>query len=321
MGRRPGSSRAGWGWPSPGGRWRAPSPRSASSGWSRARRSTSSAPAGSRTATPVGTFGARWPPSRCPGVAEWILAAYFVEGGIAPGEAYRPVPRHTVASGEKLLELTVAANFVEVFLAKEGHAGLVGVNYLHKIDLPLPAACFGALLAGVDVVLVGAGNPADIPALVRGLATGRGRPPRHQGHGQQGRRRADRGAVPPPFGGPRGRRAARPARAGDHRLQRPRERPGRRPGHVPRRFRGRGPQRRRSQRPTSRAPRPRRLGPTGLRRARRGRHHLGRRPRTAGVGRGRPGHARRAASRPRLGCGGHPGRNRVRVQRRVRLRR
>jgi len=107
-----------------------------------------------------------------PGVAEWILAAYFVEGGIAPGVAYRPVPRHTVASGEKLLQLTVAANFVEVFLAKEGHEGLVGVNYLHKIDLPLPAACFGALLAGVDVVLVGAGNPADIPALVRGLATG-----------------------------------------------------------------------------------------------------------------------------------------------------
>ena len=33
-----------------------------------------------------------------PRVAEWILAAYFVEGGIAPGEAYRPVPRHTVAS-------------------------------------------------------------------------------------------------------------------------------------------------------------------------------------------------------------------------------
>ena len=49
-----------------------------------------------------------------PRVAEWILAAYFVEGGIAPGEAYRPVPRHTVASGEKLLELTVAANFVEM---------------------------------------------------------------------------------------------------------------------------------------------------------------------------------------------------------------
>ena len=108
-----------------------------------------------------------------PRVAEWILDAYFVEGGIAPREAYRPVPRHTVASGEKLLELTVAANFVEVFLAKEGHEGLVGVNYLHKIDLPLPAACFGALLAGVDVVLVGAGNPADIPALVRGLATGK----------------------------------------------------------------------------------------------------------------------------------------------------
>ncbi len=256
-----------------------------------------------------------------PRVAEWILAAYFVEGGIAPGDAYRPVPRHTVASGEKLLELTVAANFVEVFLAKEGHEGLVGVNYLHKIDLPLPAACFGALLAGVDVVLVGAGNPADIPALVRGLATGEDVRLAIKVMGS----RVDDGPTEVLF---RPRSvvpgvAALPVplvlaiiASNDLASGLVAD-----PATSPRRFRGRGPQRRRSQRPTSRAPCPRRPGPAGLRRARRGRHRLGRRPRTAGVGRGRPGHARRAASRPRLGCGGHPGRNRVRVQRRVRLRR
>jgi len=57
-----------------------------------------------------------------------------------------------------------------VFLAKEGHDGLVGINFLRKIELPLPATLYGALLAGVDVVLVGAGSPADIPAMVRTLA-------------------------------------------------------------------------------------------------------------------------------------------------------
>jgi hypothetical protein len=70
-----------------------------------------------------------------------------------------------------LQELTVAANFVEVFLAKEGHGGQVGINYLRKIELPLPFACYGAMLAGVDHVLVGAGSPAELPGC-RGCWTG-----------------------------------------------------------------------------------------------------------------------------------------------------
>ncbi len=105
-----------------------------------------------------------------PEVAAWIVATYFVEGGIGPDAAYRPVLRHTISSAQKLLELTVAANFVEVWLAKEGHDGVVGMNYLRKIELPLPAGAYGAILAGVDYLLVGAGSPAEIPALVRGLA-------------------------------------------------------------------------------------------------------------------------------------------------------
>ena len=73
---------------------------------------------------------------------------------------FRPVPRFTLHPARALQELTVAANFVEVWLAREGHPGLVGINYLRKIELPLPFACYGAMLAGVDHVLVGAGSPA-----------------------------------------------------------------------------------------------------------------------------------------------------------------
>ena len=105
-----------------------------------------------------------------PAVAEWILEAYFVAGGIAPDALFRPVPRHTLSSAQRLVELTVAAAFVEVFLAKEGHTGLVGINVLRKIELPMPATLYGAILARVDVVLCGAGSPAEIPDLVRGLA-------------------------------------------------------------------------------------------------------------------------------------------------------
>ena len=105
-----------------------------------------------------------------PAVASWILDAYFVEGGKAATDAFSAVPRWTLTPSRRLQELTVAATFVEVFLAKEGHDGPVGINFLRKIELPLPFGCYGAMLAGVDYVLVGAGNPSELPALVRRLA-------------------------------------------------------------------------------------------------------------------------------------------------------
>ena len=101
-----------------------------------------------------------------PGVADRILSAYFLPGGKAAGTPFRPIPRFTLRPSRQLQELTVAANFAEVFLAKEGHAGVVGINYLRKIELPTPSACYGALLAGVDHVLVGAGSPAELPAML-----------------------------------------------------------------------------------------------------------------------------------------------------------
>jgi NAD(P)H-dependent flavin oxidoreductase YrpB (nitropropane dioxygenase family) len=58
------------------------------------------------------------------------------------------------------------ANFVEVFLAKEGHDGVVGVNLLTKVQLPNLASLCGAMLAGVDYVLMGAGIPRDIPGVL-----------------------------------------------------------------------------------------------------------------------------------------------------------
>ena len=70
----------------------------------------------------------------------------------------------------ELVQLTVAANFVEVYLAKEGHAGVVGINYLEKIQLPTLPSLYGALLAGADYVLMGAGIPRAIPALLDRLS-------------------------------------------------------------------------------------------------------------------------------------------------------
>jgi NAD(P)H-dependent flavin oxidoreductase YrpB (nitropropane dioxygenase family) len=61
------------------------------------------------------------------------------------------------------------ANFVEVHLAKEGHDGVVGINLLTKVQLPNLASIYGAMLAGVDYVMMGAGIPREIPAALDAL--------------------------------------------------------------------------------------------------------------------------------------------------------
>jgi NAD(P)H-dependent flavin oxidoreductase YrpB (nitropropane dioxygenase family) len=105
-----------------------------------------------------------------PALAERILTRYFVDGGIPEGQPYRPTLHIGLSPRRQADELAVAANFAEVFLAKEGHDGLVGVNYLEKIQLATPAALYGAMLAGVDAVLMGAGLPTEIPRLMTALA-------------------------------------------------------------------------------------------------------------------------------------------------------
>lgn len=99
-----------------------------------------------------------------------ILNAYYVPGGKAPGATYRRSPVFALKSSPALLRLTVIANFVEVFLAKEGHDGLVGLNLLEKIQLPNLPSVYGAMLAGVDYVLMGAGIPREMPGCLDLLA-------------------------------------------------------------------------------------------------------------------------------------------------------
>lgn len=106
-----------------------------------------------------------------PQVVARILECYYVPGGIAPGSPFRPVPRLGLRPSPWRDALTAAANFVEVWLARQDHDGPVGVNYLEKIQMATPASVYGAMLAGVDYVLMGAGIPSEIPALLDTLAT------------------------------------------------------------------------------------------------------------------------------------------------------
>jgi len=108
-----------------------------------------------------------------PGIAKQIIAKYFQPEGITVEKGYnRPVPMHTIKPREDLTALVVAGNFVEVFLAREGHDGLIGINFLEKIQLPIMPSLYGAMLAGAAYVLMGAGIPRAIPGFLDELSQG-----------------------------------------------------------------------------------------------------------------------------------------------------
>ncbi len=103
-------------------------------------------------------------------MAERALRRYFRADGRAPGQPYTPVPKLSLRPTVRGNELSMVANFAEVWLAKEGHDGLVGINFMEKVQMATPSAAYGAMLAGVDYVLMGAGIPTEIPQLLNHLA-------------------------------------------------------------------------------------------------------------------------------------------------------
>lgn len=107
-----------------------------------------------------------------PGVADRILARYFVRGGKRADEPFKSKPLLSAALSRDTIELIVASNFVEVWLARQSHDRPIGINYLEKIQPPTLASIYGAMLAGVSCVLMGAGIPRAIPGVLDQLARG-----------------------------------------------------------------------------------------------------------------------------------------------------
>lgn len=108
-----------------------------------------------------------------PEMAQRILDRYFIPEGKAPEQAFRGIPLHSQRDSRFATELTVLANFTEVYLAREGYQGVVGINFLEKIQTSTLASLYGAMLAGVAFVLMGAGIPRTIPGILDDLALGK----------------------------------------------------------------------------------------------------------------------------------------------------
>jgi nitronate monooxygenase len=105
-----------------------------------------------------------------PEMSQRIWDEYYIPGGKAANVPYALPPMHQRRDVRKVVELCIVSNFVEVYLAREGHKNPVGINFLEKVQMPHLASIFGAMLAGVGYVLMGAGIPLHIPGVLDALA-------------------------------------------------------------------------------------------------------------------------------------------------------
>ncbi len=105
-------------------------------------------------------------------LARHIEEKYFIKGGKAADQPFKGKAMVGHDPSLELTQLLVVSSFVEVFLAKEGHDGRVGINVLEKIQAPNLPTIYGAMLAGVDVVTMGAGVPTAAPGVMDKFAAG-----------------------------------------------------------------------------------------------------------------------------------------------------
>src|ERR1043166_1074363 len=108
-----------------------------------------------------------------PATAAAALRDFFHPEGRAGGAPYKLLPMYQQVVSRARERLAMLAAFVEVTLAKEGHDGIVGMNLLTKVQLPNLPTLYGAMLAGVDYILMGAGIPREIPGALDAMKDGR----------------------------------------------------------------------------------------------------------------------------------------------------
>lgn len=106
-----------------------------------------------------------------PDVSAAALRNFFLPDGRAPGTPYKLLPLWKQKVSSARAQIAMLASFVEVYLAKET-GGLIGINLLTKVQLPNLPILYGAMLAGVDYVLMGAGIPKEIPGVLDAFARG-----------------------------------------------------------------------------------------------------------------------------------------------------
>ena len=81
-----------------------------------------------------------------------IMDKFYIEGGKSQDKPFKPIPMWTITPQQALLEMTVVANYCEIWLAKHNddstptNKGFVGINCLTKIQLPNVPSLYGAMV-------------------------------------------------------------------------------------------------------------------------------------------------------------------------------
>ena len=106
-----------------------------------------------------------------------MMDKYYVQGGKDLDKSFKSLQMWSLKPTQHLLEATVLANFCEVWLASHNDddtptEGIIGINRLTKVQLPTMASLYGAMLAGVDYVIMGAGIPLKVPGVLDNLSKG-----------------------------------------------------------------------------------------------------------------------------------------------------
>ena len=108
----------------------------------------------------------------CQASVSEVLNDYYLPQGRSLSSPYKRGQLLTIDQTPKQQRLIALASFVEVFLAKEGNCHEVGINFLEKVQLSNLSGIYGAMLAGVNFVIIGAGIPREIPGVLDSFALG-----------------------------------------------------------------------------------------------------------------------------------------------------
>ncbi len=111
-------------------------------------------------------------------VAE-TLDKYYIEGGRRPQQPYLTTPVFGKRNDSLAERLNVLATYTEVRRAQiyadsltgpDRSRSPIGINFLTKVEPPTPSSLYGAMLAGAEFIIMGAGIPADIPQALENLS-------------------------------------------------------------------------------------------------------------------------------------------------------
>lgn len=105
-------------------------------------------------------------------LAARVRDEHLVAGGKASAVPFRAVSLPSATPDRDWTELAVLAGFVEVFLAKAGQPGAVALGLREKSSHALRPVLFGAMLAGVDVVIADSSSAERVAGEITRLAAG-----------------------------------------------------------------------------------------------------------------------------------------------------